>query len=46
MGFLPHILLLPYLTANCSVHLKMYTFAHNDHNEYVNFAMNLTEKCF
>ena len=43
-GVLPRVILLPYLTTNCSVHFEIDTFTHNDHDGYVQFSTNLTQK--
>ena len=42
--YCPALILLPYLTTICSVHLDIDTFAHNDHGGYVQFSTNLTQK--
>ena len=44
--YCPALILLPYLTTICSVHLEIDTFAHNDHDGYVQFSTNLTQKRF
>ena len=43
-GALSHVILLSYLTTNCGVHFGIDTFTHNDHDGYVQFSMNLTQK--
>ena len=35
----PYVLLLPYLTTNCSVYFKIDTFTDNDHKGYVHAAL-------
>ena len=43
-GVLPRVMLLPYVTTNCSVHFKFDISTYNGHNRNVNFSMYLTEK--
>ena len=43
-GVLPHVMLLPYVTTNCSVHFKFDIFSYNGHNRNINFSMYLTAK--
>ena len=43
-AYYPALILLPYLTTNCSVHFEIDTFTHNDHDGYVQFSTNLIQK--
>ena len=44
LTYCPALILLPYLTTICSAHFEIDTFAHNDHDGYVQFSTNLTQK--
>ena len=43
-GVLPRVMLLPYVTTNCSVNFKFDIFTSNGHNRNVKLSMNLAEK--
>ena len=43
-AYCPALILMSYLTPNCSLHFDMDTFTYNEHNGFVQFSTNLTQK--
>ena len=43
-AYCPALILLPYLITNCSVQFRIDIFTHNDHDRYVHFSTNSTQK--
>ena len=43
-AYYPALILLPYLTTNCSVYFEIDAFTHYEHDGYVEFSANLTQK--
>ena len=43
-AYCPALILLSYLTTNCSLHFEIDTFTHNDHDGYIQFSTNLNQK--